>query len=1154
MTDVEYSPSGSYFAVSTTGAYGGSASNNGNSGCDVVARFEDTSTPASVASWTAYTGGDTTWTVEVTDRVIYVGGHMRWQNNPTAARHRRPGGGQPRGHRGARPGQRDALLVEPDPRPRCRRAGHAGHQRRPLRRVGHRAARAHGGQHLPRTDRVLPLAGGAAARAAGQQLPTDVYQVAPEAQLQKRGFTGTTAGTAANVATGPGWSTSTGAFMANGVLYKVNSDGTVSKRSFDGTTYGTAAPVATADAIVFQTDWHTDAKTLTSLFYDNGRIYYTKSGTNALYRRGFEVEDDVVGQQRFSTTTGSINWSNVRGAFVAGGKLYYALTNGNLYSAGWSQATHNITSTPTQVTGAGTGWASRAMFPFQAVPGPVNEAPVANAAVSCNALQCSFDGSASSDPENGALSYDWDFGDGTAHGSGAKATHTYASAGDRAVTLTVTDNRGATSSVTRTASPSNDADPITFVGSRTNNGSRSSHTITAPTGTVAGDTLLLFIAGNSNAPNYNTPAGWTRVQSEVGSSFEGALFTKTATAGDIGTPITVTTTNPTDGTAYVVKSDLTIADYRGTGTPAITVSASTSQSFSSSVHQTPTLDAPDGTNWLVSYWSDKSTTATGTPTNWTGPASQTQRSEGTASGSSHMSSLLMDSNAPVGKGVEGGLNATADSSNQGLSMSVLLSRSGPPPANQPPTAIATQTGCVDLTCSFDGGSSTDPEGGALTYDWNWGDGSAHGTTATPSHTFAGGGNTTVTLTVTDPKNATGTTTVTATPTDPAPNSPPVAHITNAGCTNMSCSADGSSSSDPDADSLSYDWNWGDGTDHDTTANPTHLYTSTGDKTVTLTVDDGHGHTATDTTTLSPAAAPNQAPTAHITNAKCTGMTCSFDGSSSTDPENDTLGYSWDFGDSSAPDTTQKPSHTYAVAGAKTVVLTVDDGNGHTATDTTTVNPTVAPVSNVAFIGAASKQNTSTSTTTTVTIPSGVQAGDTLVGFFTGNTTTPAYTGPTGWTQLESRNGSSIAVRAWTKTATGTEAGTKVSVGSDTGAKTDFTVAVYRGTDGTTPIAASASATDGGGATHTSPAVTATDSTSWLVSYWADKADSTTGWTAPAGQTVRQAVPTPVSTAHVTSLLTDGNGPVASGANGQLVATANSASAKGASVSILLKSN
>jgi hypothetical protein len=372
MTDVEYSRDGTFFVVSTTGAYGGAAASNaGTSGCDVVTRFDDNATPGSTPSWTAYTGSDTTWTVEVTDRVVYAGGHQKFQNNPGG--NNTPGPGAV-----ARTGiaALDTINGMPyswDPT-RTRGVGvqdilatsdgiYVGSD---TEQIGHTP----GNTFHPRIA-FLPLSGGKALPPLqATSLPVDLYRVASGAsQLTTRTFNGTSAGTASNAPTGPGWGTATGAFMVNGVLYQVTSDGSVAKMSFNGTSYGASSPVNAADLLSFQTDWHNDAKVLTSIFYANGRIYYTKSGTNALYRRGFEVEDDVVGQNRFSTTTSGINWSSVRGAFVVGNKLYYADTSGALFSATWSPtANAPVAGTVTQLTSAGTGWASRAMFPFQGAP------------------------------------------------------------------------------------------------------------------------------------------------------------------------------------------------------------------------------------------------------------------------------------------------------------------------------------------------------------------------------------------------------------------------------------------------------------------------------------------------------------------------------------------------------------------------------------------------------------------------------------------------------------------------------------------------------------------------------------------------------------------------------------------------------------------
>ncbi len=82
-----------------------------------------------------------------------------------------------------------------------------------------------------------------------------------------------------------------------------------------------------------------------------------------------------------------------------------------------------------------------------AAPAP-NAAPAAAFTSTANALQASFDGTGSADTDGTVAGYAWNFGDGSA-GSGATASHTYAVAGTYQVTLTVTDDDGATGTVTK---------------------------------------------------------------------------------------------------------------------------------------------------------------------------------------------------------------------------------------------------------------------------------------------------------------------------------------------------------------------------------------------------------------------------------------------------------------------------------------------------------------------------------------------------------------------------------------------------------------------------------------------------------------------------------------------------------------------------------
>jgi len=95
---------------------------------------------------------------------------------------------------------------------------------------------------------------------------------------------------------------------------------------------------------------------------------------------------------------------------------------------------------------------------------------------------------------------------------------------------------------------------------------------------------------------------------------------------------------------------------------------------------------------------------------------------------------------------------------------------------------------------------------------------------------------------------------------------------------------------------------------------------------------------------------NQPPTADP-NGPYTGFEgspVSFDGTGSTDPENDPLTYEWNFGDGSPPVAGATPTHIYADLGTYTVCLTVTDSGGLSDTQCTTalitnVCPTVGPI-------------------------------------------------------------------------------------------------------------------------------------------------------------------------------------------------------------------
>jgi PKD repeat protein len=295
-----------------------------------------------------------------------------------------------------------------------------------------------------------------------------------------------------------------------------------------------------------------------------------------------------------------------------------------------------------------------------------NQPPVASAASSCVSLSCTFDGSSSSDPGSTLTGYAWTFGDGTT-GSGPAPAHTYASAGIYTYTLTVTDAQDLTSATafqnTVTATAPSTA-PITYRGAarsytasaRTASGA----SVTAPSTVAAGDTELLF-ASSSTVGSTAAPAGWRQIAQQTSSPLQVTVYSHTALAADAGANVKV----PVSATTSLA---LQLIDYSGVGATGIT---ETGSSDSASVtHIAPAATVSATGSWVVSYWTDKSSTTTA----WNLPATLTSRDADIGTGGGHITDAIADSGGSVTTGAYPSRLATVTGgpSGKGAALTLIL--------------------------------------------------------------------------------------------------------------------------------------------------------------------------------------------------------------------------------------------------------------------------------------------------------------------------------------------------------------------------------------------------------------------------------------------------------------------------------------------------
>ena len=160
--------------------------------------------------------------------------------------------------------------------------------------------------------------------------------------------------------------------------------------------------------------------------------------------------------------------------------------------------------------------------------------------------------------------------------------------------------------------------------------------------------------------------------------------------------------------------------------------------------------------------------------------------------------------------------------------------------------------CQGLTCSVSSQGTADPNtGDTIAYSWNWGDGTALSTGASPAaHVYAASGNYTITLTTTDGWGKSASTTRNVSLTEPAGNTAPTSTFTTSCASFTVCQMNSAGTADAEGDAIKYSWNWGDLTTPSTTASPAHTYAAPGTYTIVLTVTDvwgkiGHGHAGRD---------------------------------------------------------------------------------------------------------------------------------------------------------------------------------------------------------------------------------------------------------------------------------------------------------------------
>lgn len=263
------------------------------------------------------------------------------------------------------------------------------------------------------------------------------------------------------------------------------------------------------------------------------------------------------------------------------------------------------------------------------------------------------------------------------------------------------------------------------------------------------------------------------------------------------------------------------------------------------------------------------------------------------------------------------------------------------------TADVTE-GPAPLTVTFDGSDSVDPDGFIETYAWEIDRGGFREGDATMTHTFQQVGEHTVRLRVTSTRGDYAVEEIKINVTT-GENPVAVMEVLNPDngkyYANKNYTFDASASTSPVGSITRYEWDFGDGSPRATTRTVQHSFSEPGLYKVVLTVTDDRRRTGSEEMNVEVETAPSP-PTALIQTDPpkadpqdhfiegTVPFEVYFDGSGSTDPDDDIVDYKWDLsGDGEFDAVGETTPYVYNNPGTYAVTLLVIDSQGFESKDT-----------------------------------------------------------------------------------------------------------------------------------------------------------------------------------------------------------------------------